>query len=280
MPEEKKEEAQEKTAKEPQESRQKTAKEPQESRQKTAKEKRSQDAQSFDKESWNPKTEIGKLVKKGDITDISQILDKGQKIMEQEIADLLLPNLSSELLLIGQSKGKFGGGQRRVFKQTQKKTQEGNKPKFATFAIVGNENGYVGVGYGKSKETVPAREKAIRNAKINMIKIRRGCGSWQCGCGNPHTIPFSVAGKCGSVRVKLIPAPRGTGLRIEKECQKILKAAGIKDIWSETRGQTKSKINLIHACFDSLKNLIMMKTTPRSTEKLGMLEGDIKQEND
>jgi small subunit ribosomal protein S5 len=213
----------------------------------------------FNKEEWVPKTSLGKKVKNGAITHIDQILDKMEKIMESEIVDILLPNLSTDLLLVGQSKGKFGGGARRVFKQTQKKTQEGNKPKFATFAIVGNEDGYVGIGYGKSKETVPAREKSIRNAKLNIIKIRRGCGSWQCGCKEPHTIPFAVEGKCGSVIIKLLPAPRGTGLCVEEECQKILRMAGIRDIWSKTLGQTKTKINLVNACFNALKKLMEMK---------------------
>lgn len=234
---------------------------------------------TFDKESWKPRTSLGKKVKSGEITSMMEILDKGIKVMEPEIADALLPNMATELLLIGQSKGKFGGGQRRVFKQTQKKTQEGNKPKFATFAVIGNEDGFIGIGYGKSKETVPAREKAIRNAKLNIIKIRRGCGSWQCGCKQPHTIPFSVTGKCGSVRIKLIPAPRGTGLRIEKECKKILKLAGIKDVWSKTKGQTRSKINIVNACFDALKELTLTKITAKNAGDLGIVEGDIKIES-
>ena len=205
-------------------------------------------------------------------------MDNGLKILEPEIVDVLLPTLSNELLLIGQSKGKFGGGQRRVFKQTQKKTQEGNKPKFATMAVVGNGDGFVGIGYGKSKETVPAREKAIRKAKLNIIKIRRGCGSWQCGCKEPHTIPFKVEGKCGSVRIKLMPAPKGAGLRIQKECQKILKLAGIKDVWSRTKGQTKSSINLINACLDALKNLMKTRVGEEYTKILGIEEGSIKKE--
>src|SRR3989344_376532 len=93
---------------------------------------------TFDKVAWNPKTGIGKKIKNGEINDIDEILDSGLKILEAEIVDALIPDLTTDLLLIGQSKGKFGGGQRRVFKQTQKKTQEGNKPKFAAYAIVGN----------------------------------------------------------------------------------------------------------------------------------------------
>ena len=229
----------------------------------------------FDKEAWKPKTLIGKKVKSGEILNIKEIIDKGEKILEPEITDILLPDAETDLLLIGQSKGKFGGGQRRVFRQTQKKTREGNKPKFATIVVIGNNNGYVGLGYGKSKETVPAREKATRNAKLNIIKVRRGCGSWQCGCKEPHSIPFAVSGKCGSTIIELIPAPKGTGLCIESECAKILKAAGIKDVWSKTKGQTKTKINLINACLKALKMLINTKIQSEHINSLGIVEGAV-----
>jgi len=232
--------------------------------------------EKFDVESWKPLTGIGKKVKNKEIIDIDAILDNGLKILESEIVDVLIPNLEVDLALVGQSKGKFGGGQRRVFRQTQKKTQEGNKPSFAAFAVVGNKNGYIGLGYGKSRETVPSRDKAIRNAKLNVIKIRRGCGSWQCGCKQPHTIPFMVEGKCGSVKLKIMPAPKGTGLCIEEECKKILLLAGISDVWSKTSGQTKTKINLVKACFEALKQLIEVKVPFRLVEDLGIVEGSIK----
>lgn len=222
---------------------------------------------------WTPKTSLGKKVKNKEITDIDDILDTGNKILEDEIITMLLPNLETDLLLIGQSRGKFGGGQRRIFKQTQKKTCEGNKPKFATMAIVGNRDGYIGLGYGKSKETVPAREKSIRDAKLKIIKIRRGCGSWECDCKNPHSIPFAIEGKCGSIRVKLIPAPKGTGLVIEKECAKMLSMVGIKDVWSYTQGHTKTKSNVIKACFDALRKLMATKVSQKDVEALGIVEG-------
>jgi small subunit ribosomal protein S5 len=230
------------------------------------------------KDEWEPKTNLGRKVKNGEIKDIDEILNNGLNIIESEIVDVLLPDFKTDLLLIGQSKGKFGGGQRRVFKQTQKKTQEGNKPNFATIAVIGNEDGYVGVGYGKSKETVPAREKAIRKAKLNIMKIIRGCGSWQCGCGFPHSIPFKIVGKCGSVIIEIYPAPKGTGLRIEKECQKILKMAGIKDVWSKTFGQTKTKINIIYACINALRDMTRINISHESKEKLGFLEGRLNKE--
>lgn len=227
----------------------------------------------IDMEGWNPRTELGKRVKSGEITSLSEIKRKGLKIMEPEIIDVLLRDNESDLLLIGQAKGKFGGGQRRVFKQTQKKTREGNKPSFATFAVVGNKDGYMGIGYGKSKETVPAREKALRNAKLNIMEIRRGCGSWDCDCKTPHSIPFEVSGKCGSVQIRLIPAPKGTGIVTEPECQKMLKLAGFKDLWSKSLGQTKTKTNLIKACIDALENLNSMKISKKDEERLGIIKG-------
>lgn len=222
---------------------------------------------------WAPKTNLGRKVKEGLITDIDQILDSGEKILESEIVDALMGDLAAELMMIGQAKGKFGGGQRRVFKQTQKKTAEGNKPSFATCVVVGNKNGYLGVGYGKSRETVPAREKAIRNAKLSIIKIRRGCGSWQCNCKEAHSIPFKVKGKCGSVVIELMPAPKGTGLMVQKECQKILAIAGIKDVWSKTAGQTRTTTNLISACEGALSKLISTKLPAKHMESLGVKEG-------
>lgn len=217
-------------------------------------------------EAWQPTTRLGKMVKSGEITNIDQILDAGEKIYEKEIVDVLVPNLDTQLLLLGQSKGKFGGGQRREFRQTQKVTREGSKPKFSTVALVGNGDGYVGVGFGKSKETVPAREKSYRNARLNIIKVRRGSGAWASTTNEPHSIPFKVSGKCGSVEVTIMPAPKGTGLIAEKEIQKILKAAGIQDAWSKARGTTASRNNLIVAAFEALKQTMKVRTLPAHQE--------------
>jgi small subunit ribosomal protein S5 len=226
-------------------------------------------------ESWAPKSELGRKVKSGEIKDIDEILNSGQRILESEITDTLLPSLESDLVMLGQSRGKFGGGQRRAFKQTQKKTDEGNSPSFATCAIIGNRNGYFGIGFGKAKETIPSREKAMRNARLNITKVRRGCGAWKCGCGTPHSIPFTVKGKCGSVIVELIPAPKGVGLCAEKECRKILALAGIKDIWSYASGQPANKTNTVRALVDALKNLMEMKASDTYIKELGIIEGKI-----
>jgi len=201
---------------------------------------------------WKVKTNLGKLVKEGKIKDIDEILDKGMRIMEEEIVDALL-SLQTDFIAIGQSKGKFGGGKRRIWRQTQKKTAEANVPSFGCMAVVGDGKGHIGLGYGKARETLPAREKAIRKAKLNIIKIRRGCGSFDCACNEEHSIPFTVKGKSGSARITLMPAPKGTGLVIEDECKKILRLAGISDVYSRTFGETRTKFNLATACFKALK---------------------------
>ncbi|MFC1685651.1 30S ribosomal protein S5, partial [Nanoarchaeota archaeon] len=210
-------------------------------------------------ENWKPKTKLGMLVRAGKIKDIDEIFEKGYKIVEPQVVDKLLPNLKNELLLLGQSKGKFGGGKRRFWKQTQKKTSEGNVPHFSCLAIVGDQNGHIGFGVGKAKETLPAKEKALRIAKLSLTPIKRGCGSFDCTCTEKHSIPFMIQGKRGSALIKLMPAPKGTGLVIEKECKKILKLAGIKDIYSKTFGQSRTKMNLAGACFNSLKNALRMR---------------------
>jgi len=206
-------------------------------------------------DAWVPKTQLGRDVRSGKIKNIEEIFEKGIKIMEPEIVDLLLPNLKTDTLFIGQAKGKFGGGKRRAFRQTQKKTKEGNILTFGVMAVVGDEKGHMGVGYGRASETLPAREKATRKAKLNIQKIQRGCASYDCSCDDPHSIPIATSGKCSSVTVKLIPAPQGTGLVVGDEMKKILKLAGIKDIYSKCSGKVKTTFNTAKATMKALDKL-------------------------
>jgi small subunit ribosomal protein S5 len=230
---------------------------------------------NFDVAAWTPKTDLGRKVKNGQITSMLQVLKSGERIMEAEIVDILMPSLENDVLWIGQSRGKFGGGQRRLFKQTQKKTPEGNKPSFGTLAVVGNRDGIIGLGYGKSKDTLPAREKAIRNAKLNLFMIRRGSGSWESISKEAHSIPFEVEGKCGSVRIKLMPAPKGKGLCIEPNSAKVLELAGVKDVWSKASGQTRRTRNLIMALVDALQQLSAFKVNRHAKSETGMIEGPV-----
>ncbi len=210
---------------------------------------------------WKPKTKLGKDVNDKKIKNIDEILDANMKILEPEIVDSLI-TVKSDLISIGQSKGKFGGGKRRAWRQTQRKTKEGNVPTFSALAVVGDENGHIGIGTGRAKETLPSRDKSVRKAKLNLIKIKRDCAAFDCSCSEPHTVPFEVTGKSGSVRITLIPAPQGTGLVVGNELKKVLKLAGIKDVYSKTFGRKRTTFNFVKACVDALE-----KTNVREDKK-------------
>ena len=209
---------------------------------------------------WIPKTNLGKDVMKGKVTDIGKILDEGIRIRESEIVDFLVPNMESELILIGGRPGKGGGIERTPLRISAKMHKSGRRYTCTTFAVVGNKDGVIGMGKGRAKDSRGAINKAIKQAKLNLIKIPRGCGSWECGCGGPHSIPFKTEGKSGSVRVTLMPAPRGIGLAVDDETKKLLTLAGISDIWGRTLGNTGTRINLIIAVFRALKNLHRYRT--------------------
>ncbi|MGB9674631.1 MAG: 30S ribosomal protein S5 [Nanopusillaceae archaeon] len=227
--------------------------------------------QKFDIESWNPKTKLGKLVKEGKIVSIEQIFAQGYKILEPEIVDALLPNLKHDFIRLSLSKGKYR--RPKIIKMVQRKTAEGNKTSFVALAVVGNENGYIGVGLGKSVDYSIAMQKALRNAKLNIIPIARGCGSWECSCGTPHSLPYKVVGKHGSVEVILLPAPRGVGLVAPDEVKKVLRLAGIRDIWMKSFGQTRKRINFIMAVYDALRKTTRYKIRPEYVKLSGIKIG-------
>ncbi|OPY24701.1 MAG: 30S ribosomal protein S5 [Methanobacterium sp. PtaU1.Bin097] len=208
-----------------------------------------------DREDWEPKTNLGRMVKEGTITDIDEIFDRGLPIMELEIINSLLPDLEEEVMDVN---------------LVQRMHKSGRKVNFRVIVAVGNKDGYVGLGQGKAKEVGPAIRKAVDDAKYNIIKVRRGCGDWGCVCGKEHTVPFKVEGKAGSVRVTLIPAPGGVGLAIGDVGKTILKLAGIHDIWSDTKGQTQTTINFAAAVFEALKQLSMVKAKKSDLKNLGV----------
>jgi len=190
---------------------------------------------------WEPRTRIGKKVLEGEIESIDQLLFNGVKIKEPEIVVKLVPNLKYATLKL-----------RRVIRMSG----TGRKPSFGALVVVGNEDGYVGVGYAKSAEDrLKAIEKALNKALLNVSKVIRGCGSWECRCGTPHSIPVKTIGKRGSVRVVLKPAPKGSGRVIGDYGKVVIKYAGIRDVWCNTFGQTKTTINFIFAIKDALDNI-------------------------
>ena len=208
---------------------------------------------------WIPKTGLGKDVFSGKITTIDEIFNAGKKIKEPEIVDALLKNLKSELIYIGGSPGKGGGIKRTSTQRTARMHRSGRRYKISALVVVGNKDGYLGVGIGNAKEHRNAIEKATSNAKLNIITVLRGCGSWECACEEKHSIQRQIKGKAGSISVVLKPAPKGIGLCCSDEIKKLLILAGIKDIWTKTYGETRTRRNLILATFNAFKRLNKMK---------------------
>ncbi len=226
---------------------------------------------------WVPQTKLGKDVVDGKVGSIEEIFKEGKKIMEPEIVDILLPGLDHELILIGGSPGKGGGIRRTPAKRTAKMHKSGRKYKMTAFAVIGNKNGYAGFGKGQATGSGAFRtaiQKSIKNSKLNIIPIRRGCGSWECECASPHSIPMEIEGKSGSVRFKLKPAPRGAGLVVSDEVKKFLELAGIKDCWGKTFGETRTRVNLIKAVYNAFQNLNRIKMKEKFKEKTGTKIGE------
>ena len=223
-------------------------------------------------ENWKPKTILGKKVVSGEITDISKVFAEGLKISEPHIVDALLPNIEKEIILIGGSTGKGGGIRRTPFKRTSRMHKSGRRYRISVMTVVGNKDGYVGLGLaagppGKHQEVI---EKSTNKSKINLIPVKRGCGSWECSCGENHSIPFKVEGKSGSVIVKLLPAPKGIGLCVSNEVKKMLRLAGISDVWCKTRGNSQMRANLLKATFNALKKLNTYKIKSEFEKEVGM----------
>ncbi|HLE65241.1 MAG TPA: 30S ribosomal protein S5 [Candidatus Bathyarchaeia archaeon] len=186
---------------------------------------------------WVPKTKLGKQVQQGEIISMEEIFTQGLRIKEPEIVDTLLPSIQQEVLGIG---------------FVQKQTDAGERSRFRAIVAVGNSDGYIGVGEGKARQVRTAIDKGTIQAKLNIIPVRRGCGSWECGCGKAHTMPFTVTGKCGSVRIEVLPGPRGLGLVAGEIPKVVLRLAGVRDCWTRTYGSTSTLTSSALAAFDAL----------------------------
>ncbi len=84
---------------------------------------------------------------------------------------------------------------------------------------------------------------AIILAKMSLVPVRRGY--WGNKIGKPHTVPTKVTGKCGSVIVRLIPAPRGAGVVAARVPKKVLQMAGVEDVYTCSRGSRKTLGNFV-----------------------------------
>ena len=196
-------------------------------------------------ENWGPRTKLGKMVLDGQISSMEELFMEGLKISEPEIVNALLSDLQEEVIDIG---------------LVQKQTDAGEKSQFRAVVVVGNRDGYVGLGSGKAQQVRSAIEKAAVNARLNITPIRRGCGSWECGCGQHHSLPFQVSGECGGVEIVLIPGPRGLGIVASEATKVILGLAGVKDCWTKSYGSTRTVPSFAYSIFDALKKTYQLVT--------------------
>jgi len=189
-------------------------------------------------EQWIPRTTLGKMIQEGKVTSIEEVFMGGMRIGEAQIVDALLPDLQEEVININ---------------LVQKQTDAGEKSRFKAIVAVGNRDGYIGLGAGKASQVRNAIEKAAADARLKIVPVRRGCGSWECGCGRLHSVPFQIEGKTGGVRIIIIPGPRGLGLVASEVGKVVLGLAGIKDCWTRTFGSTRTVPSFAFAVFDALK---------------------------
>jgi small subunit ribosomal protein S5 len=188
---------------------------------------------------WEPKTRLGRKVAEGEITDMTTALESGLPLKEPEVVDQLLPGLDDEVLDIN---------------MVQRMTDSGRRVKFRCVVAVGNRDGFVGYAEGRDDQVGGAIQKAIGVAKLNIIKVERGSGSWEDRSDQPHSLARKTQGKAGSVTVELIPAPLGLGLAASETVRKVLELAGIENAWTKSFGNTRTTLNLAKATYNALEN--------------------------
>ena len=207
---------------------------------------------------WTPRTRLGRMVMNGEILTFEEALATGFPVREVEIVDALLPEMEDDVLSVN---------------MIQRMTDSGRRVRFNVLCAVGNGDGYVGLSICKGKEVASTIQKAITQAKLNLIPVFRGNGSWESAEGPGNSIPFKAKGRSGSTRVTLLPAPSGKGLVIGDYGRRVLKLAGVEDVWSRSSGQTRSTINFAKATFNALEVLGQAKVNDQVREKLHITIG-------
>ena len=139
--------------------------------------------------------------------------------------------------------------------RVSKTVKGGRNMRFSALMVVGDEKGRVGCGMGKAVEIPEAIRKGLEDAKKAMINVPM----------NGTTIPHEVVGVFGTGKVKLLPAPEGTGVIAGGPVRAVLEACGIKDIVTKSIG-SNNKINMVRATLAGLKQL-------RSAEEVAQLRG-------
>merc|ERR1712048_525255 len=180
-------------------------------------------------EEWKPSTKLGRLVKSNKVNSFEEIFRFAIPIKEPQIVDHLVKKnnntLKEEVMKV---------------KPVQKQTKAGQRTRFKAWVLIGDENGHIGLGQKAHKEVQGAIKGATLDAKMNFTPVRKGY--WGNKIGQPHTVPFKMTGRCGSVRCRLVPASK-----------KVLQYAGINDCYTQSRGSTRTKGNFLYAIFRAVR---------------------------
>ena len=208
--------------------------------------------------SWQPRTRLGRMVMNGEILTYEQALATGYPVREVEIVDALLPEMEDDVLSVN---------------MIQRMTDSGRRVRFNVLCAVGNKDGYVGLSICKGKEVASTIQKAITQAKLKLVPVLRGNGSWESEEGPGNSIPFKATGRSGSTRITLLPAPSGKGLVIGDYGRRVLTLAGVEDVWSRSSGQTRSTINFAKATYNALEELSKTKVSDQVGERLHITVG-------
>ena len=139
--------------------------------------------------------------------------------------------------------------------RVSKTVKGGRNMRFSALMVVGDEKGRVGCGMGKAVEIPEAIRKGLDDAKKSMITVPM----------NGTTIPHEVVGVFGTGKVKMLPAPEGTGVIAGGPVRAVLEAVGIKDIVTKSIG-SNNKINMVRATLAGLSQL-------RSAEQVAQMRG-------
>lgn len=197
-------------------------------------------SRSLESESeWKPRTTLGMMVASGKINSMEQIFENGMRIQESEIVKHLLPDIKTQVVSVD---------------IVQKQTDAGELTRFNALVAIGNESGWFGIGKGKASQMRNAIDKATNASYLNLIPVKLGCGSWECRCNQPHSVPFKVRGRGGSVTIELMPGPRGLGIVAGENIRNLLKLAGLKDCWTRSFGSTNTMSSTAKAIFSALRS--------------------------
>ena len=128
--------------------------------------------------------------------------------------------------------------------RTAKVTSRGKRFRFSALVVIGDGNGYVGIGLGKANEVISAINKGKEIAKRSLVKISIING----------TVPHTIIGKHGSSRIFLKPASPGTGIIAGASVRLVLEQAGINNILTKRQG-SKNILNLVRATMNALSSL-------------------------